>query len=64
MIASPQKKPTISLSTRGPRGTAGLVEEWESRIPIQEKHQQSRRGSTVFTPPPGSTTKGEASKKE
>ena len=64
MVASPRKKSIISLSTWGPRGTAGLVEEWEPRIRVQEKHQQSRRRSTVFTPPPESITKGEASKKE
>jgi len=49
MVASPQKKPTISLSTWGPRGTAGLVEEWESRIPIREENRQTRRRSSVST---------------
>ena len=50
MVASPTKKSTISLSTWGPRGTAGLVEEWESRIPIREENRQTRRRSTVSTP--------------
>ena len=49
MVASPRKKPTISLSTWGPRGTAGLVEEWESRIPIREENRQPRRRSTIST---------------
>jgi len=50
MVASPRKKPTISLSTWGPRGTAGLVEEWESRIPIPEENRQLRRRSSGSTP--------------
>jgi hypothetical protein len=36
MVAGPHKKSKICLSTWGPRGTAGLVEEWESRRPIRE----------------------------
>jgi hypothetical protein len=65
MIASPQKKTTISLSTWGPRGTAGLVEEWESRIPIREENRQTRRRSSVSTPKSSeSTAEGAASKKE
>ena len=47
MVARPRKKSTINLSTWGPRGTAGLVEEWESRIPIREENRQSRRRPTV-----------------
>ena len=49
MVASPRKKASISLSTWGPRGTAGLVEEWEPRLPIREEHRQPRRRSTVLT---------------
>jgi hypothetical protein len=49
MVASPRKKPTIILSTWGPRGTAGLVEEWESRIPIREEKRQPRRRSAIPT---------------
>lgn len=37
MIAGSSKKARICLSTWGPRGTAGLVEEWESRRPIEEE---------------------------
>ncbi len=47
MVASLRKKSTISLSTWGPRGTAGLVEEWESRIPIREENRQPRLRSSV-----------------
>ena len=49
MVASPRKKSIISLSTWGPRGTAGLVEEWESRVPIREENRKPRRRSTVST---------------
>lgn len=49
MVASSTKKTTISLSTWGPRGTAGLVEEWESRIPMPEENQQARRRSSIST---------------
>ena len=49
MEATSTKKTTISLSTWGPRGTAGLVEEWESRIPIPEE-SQSRRRSAILPP--------------
>jgi len=56
MVASPRKKPTISLSTWGPRGTAGLVEEWESRISIREENRQTRRRSTVSTPESSEST--------
>jgi hypothetical protein len=50
MVASLRKKSTISLSTWGNRGTAGLVEEWEPRVPIPEENQQPRRRSTIPTP--------------
>lgn len=50
MGARPRKKLIISLSTWGPRGTAGLVEEWEPRIPIREEKRQPRRRATVQTP--------------
>jgi hypothetical protein len=53
MVAGLRKKTTISLSTWGHRGTAGLVEEWESRIPLPAEKPQPRRYSTV--PPPQST---------
>jgi hypothetical protein len=56
MVASPKKKPTISLSTWGPRGTAGLVEEWESRIPIREENRQTRRRSSGSTPKSSEST--------
>jgi hypothetical protein len=49
MVASHRKKPIISLSTWGPRGTAGLVEEWESRMPPLEEKHQSRRKHSVST---------------
>jgi hypothetical protein len=49
MVARQRKKPIISLSTWGPRGTAGLVEEWEPRIPLREEKHQSRRKSSVPT---------------
>ena len=61
MVASPRKKSTISLSTWGPRGTAGLVEEWESRVPIQEENRKLRRRSGVHTP---KSTKSTASTKD
>ena len=47
MVATRRKKPIINLSTWGPRGTAGLVEEWEPRIPVREENRQPRRRSTV-----------------
>jgi hypothetical protein len=53
MVAGLRKKTTISLSTWGHRGTAGLVEEWESRIPLPAEKPQPRRHSAV--PPPQST---------
>jgi hypothetical protein len=56
MVASHRKKPTITLSTWGPRGTAGLVEEWESRIPIWEENQQTRRRSSVSAPKSNEST--------
>lgn len=46
MVARPRRKRIISLSTWGLRGTAGLVEEWESRRPDQEENQQLRRHTT------------------
>jgi len=58
MVASSTKKTTISLSTWGPRGTAGLVEEWESRIPIPEENQQSRRRSSVSNRKSSESTAG------
>ncbi len=45
MVAGSHKKVRICLSTWGPRGTAGLVEEWESRRPIKE--EPIRRHSKV-----------------
>ena len=50
MVASLRKNSTINLSTWGQRGTAGLVEEWEPRIPIPEEKQKSRRRSAIPTP--------------
>jgi hypothetical protein len=64
MVASPRKKSTISLSTWGSRGTAGLVEEWEPRVPIPEENQQPRRRSTVPTPKPTESTAGKEDQKE
>jgi len=58
MVAPPRKKSTISLSTWGPRGTAGLVEEWESRIPVREKTRQPRRSSPVPTSKSTESTAG------
>ncbi|HBP86876.1 MAG TPA: hypothetical protein DD706_04175 [Nitrospiraceae bacterium] len=50
MVTRLRKNSTINLSTWGQRGTAGLVEEWEPRIPIPEEKLQSRRGSTISIP--------------
>ena len=58
MVARLRKKSTISLSTWGKRGTAGLVEEWEPRVPIPEKTQQTRRRSTIPTPNSTESTTG------
>lgn len=44
-----RKNSSITLSTWGQRGTAGLVEEWEPRIPIPEEKQQARRRSAIPT---------------
>lgn len=52
MVTGLRKNSTISLSTWGQRGTAGLVEEWEPRIPIPEKKQQTRRRSSISSPGP------------
>lgn len=64
MITGLRKKSTFNLSTWGQRGTAGLVEEWEPRIPIPEEKLQPRRGSAISslksTEPP---TEGENLKK-
>jgi hypothetical protein len=56
MVASSRKKPTISLSTWGLRGTAGLVEEWESRRPIPEENRKTRRRSPVPEEKPTEST--------
>ena len=53
MAVSFRKKTTFSISTWGHRGTAGLVEEWESRVPLPEEKRQLRRHS--LNPPPSST---------
>ena len=50
MVTGLRKNSTISLSTWGQRGTAGLVEEWEPRIPIPEEKQQTRRRSSISSP--------------
>ena len=50
MITGLRKNSTLNLSTWGQRGTAGLVEEWEPRIPIPEEKPQSRRGSAISIP--------------
>jgi len=50
MVTGLRKNSTISLSTWGQRGTAGLVEEWEPRIPIPEEKQQNRRRSSISGP--------------
>ncbi len=50
MVTGLRKNPTINLSTWGQRGTAGLVEEWEPRIPIPEEKQQPRRRSAILVP--------------
>lgn len=46
MVTRQRRKRIISLSTWGLRGTAGLVEEWEARRPIQEETQQLSRHTT------------------
>lgn len=58
MVASSRKKSTISISTWGSRGTAGLVEEWEPRVPIPEENQKPRRRSAGPTPKSTQTTAG------
>ena len=50
MVTGLRKNSTINLSTWGQRGTAGLVEEWEPRIPIPEEKQQPRRRSANSSP--------------
>ncbi|GJL68948.1 MAG: hypothetical protein NPIRA06_15830 [Nitrospirales bacterium] len=55
MVTGLRKNSTINLSTWGKRGTAGLVEEWEPRIPIPEEKLQSRRGPTISIPKPTET---------
>ncbi len=50
MVTGLRKNSTINLSTWGQRGTAGLVEEWEPRIPIPEEKPQSRRRSEISIP--------------
>lgn len=50
MVTGLRKNSTINLSTWGQRGTAGLVEEWESRIPLPEEKQQPRRRSAISSP--------------
>ncbi len=50
MVTGLRKNSTINMSTWGQRGTAGLVEEWEPRIPIPEEKQQSRRRSSISGP--------------
>ncbi|WNM60628.1 hypothetical protein [Candidatus Nitrospira neomarina] len=52
MVTGLRKNSTINLSTWGQRGTAGLVEEWEPRIPIPEEKQQTRRRSSISSPGP------------
>lgn len=64
MVTGLRKNSTISLSTWGQRGTAGLVEEWEPRIPIPEEKQQTRRRSSTSSPDSiEPTTEGENIKK-
>lgn len=63
MVASLIKKSTISLSTWGNRGTAGLVEEWEPRVPLPEKTQQLRRRSKIPTPNSTGSTAGTGAQK-
>jgi hypothetical protein len=63
MVVSPRKKPTISLSTWGIRGSAGLVEEWEPRVPIPEENRQPRRRSAVPTPKSTESTAGTEAQK-
>jgi hypothetical protein len=64
MVTGLRNKSTINLSTWGQRGTAGLVEEWESRIPVPEEKQQSRRRSAILTSEStASTTEGDKIKK-
>jgi hypothetical protein len=58
MVARQRKKPIISLSTWGPRGTAGLVEEWESRRPVPEETRQPRRRPTAPTTKTTESTAG------
>ena len=47
MVARSLKKPTKMISTWGPRGTAGLVEEWEPRITEHQVVQRRRRVDRV-----------------
>ncbi len=50
MVTGLRKNSTFNLSTWGQRGTAGLVEEWEPRIPIPEEKQQPRQRSSIPSP--------------
>jgi hypothetical protein len=63
MVSNSRKKSTISLSTWGHRGTAGLVEEWESRIPLPEEKPKTRRPSTVSHPTSTDSTAGSEEQK-
>lgn len=58
MVVSSRKKTTFSISTWGHRGTAGLVEEWESRVPLPEEKRQPRRHSLNPPPPSTESTRG------
>jgi hypothetical protein len=52
MVANKRKASTITLPTWGHRGTAGLVEEWESRVPLPEGTRYVRPAKKVSIPPP------------